>query len=445
MKCETVRELLVAYEKGELDEDRRVAVEEHLAQCVACQAEAEGARRIVATLVQASDEPIERIAKKIIEQAIESRASDIHIEPGARRLLIRYRIDGVLHDAIVLPTYVAQPLAARLKLMAELPLTERALPHDGRIHVRHDDHDYQLRVSVVPSLYGESVVMRVLDAGGSMLSLDDIDMREDIRKGFDDLLHRPNGLVIVAGPTGSGKTTTLYAALKSLVKPEVALFSLEDPVEYRIEGVRQVSIDRKAGLTFAVAMRHLLRQDPDVILCAEVRDLETLQLCISAALAGHLLLTTLHTDDAIRTLRRMIDVGAERFLIAQTLLGVLAQRLVRKIHVDCAEAHPLTEPERQWLIHAGIEEPPDTLTRGTGCPDCHGTGYAGRTAIHELLVIDEELQQIVGGDADLVEVERVAAGKRVPMRCDAARRVIAGEVDVVEAMRVTAFMPDYGE
>jgi len=443
MKCETVRELLVAYEKGELDEERRAAVEEHLAQCVACRAEAEGARRVVATLDQASDEPIERIAKTIIEKAIEGRASDIHVQPGAKRLLIRYRIDGVLHDAIVLPTYVAEPLAARLRQMADLPLTERAVPQDGRIRIRHDDREYDLRMSLVPSLHGDSIVIRILDPGGLMFSLDDLGMHEETREQLDGLLHRPNGLVLVSGPTGSGKTTTLYAALKSLVKPEVALFTIEDPVEYRIDGITQIRLNRKAGMDFAAAMRHVLRQDPDVILCAEIRDRQTLDLVVQAALTGHLVLTTLHTNDAIKTIRRMMDIGLERFLIAQALLGVLAQRLVRKVHLECGELHEVTNAQRQWLLDAGVEDPPDTLTRGTGCPQCRGTGCAGRTAIHELLVIDDELREMIGGDADLREVERLAAGKREPMRADAARKVLAGEVDIAEAMRVTAFVPDY--
>ncbi len=443
MKCETVRELLVAYHKGELDDEKRAAVEEHLAQCTACAAEAEGAHRIVATLDQASDEPIERIASTVIERAIERRATDIHIRPASDHLMVRYRIDGVLHDAIRLPAYVIKPLAARIKHMAGLSVAERNIAQDGRITVGHAGREYDLRVSVLPSASGESVVMRVLDPSAVQLGLGDIGMTPGTREAFDELLHRPCGIVIVAGPTGSGKTTTLYAALKSLMKPEIAAFSIEDPVEYRIDGVTHIPINRKAGVTFAVAMRHLLRQDPDVILCAEIRDRETLQLCITAALTGHLLLTTLHTDDAIRTVRRMIDVGAERFLVADTLLAVLAQRLVRKVHLECGELHEPTEEQRQWLLDAGIEEPPDTLTRGTGCRDCRDTGHVGRTGIHELLVIDEELQQMIAGDAEIGEIELVAASKRDPMRADAARKVVAGEVDIEEAMRVTAFMPRY--
>jgi len=290
---------------------------------------------------------------------------------------------------------------------------------------------------------GESVVIRILDPGMVQLGLDDIGMSEDVRRGFGDLLHRPCGIVIVAGPTGSGKTTTLYAALKSLMKPEIAAFSIEDPVEYRIDGIVQVPINRKAGVTFPVAMRHVLRQDPDVILCAEIRDLETLELCVQAALTGHLVLTTLHTDDAIRVIRRMVDIGAERFLVADALLGVLAQRLVRKVHLECGELHEPAEAQRQWLLDAGIEEPPDTLTRGTGCRDCRDTGHRGRTGIHELFVIDEELREMIGGDAGIGEIELVAASKREAMRHDAARKVLAGEVDIAEAMRVTAFMPRY--
>jgi len=327
--------------------------------------------------------------------------------------------------------------------MAELPLTERALPQDGRSHVRHQKRDYDLRVSIIPSLNGESIVIRILDAGGLMFSLDDIGMTAEVREGFDHLLHRPNGVVVVAGPTGSGKTTTLYAALKSLVDPGVALFSVEDPVEYRIDGMTQVPVNQEAGVGIATAMRHILRQDPDVIMLAEIRDRETLNLCTTAALTGHLVLTALHTNDSVHVIRRLADIGLERFLIAESLLGVLAQRLVRKIHLECGTLHELTDAQRQWLKRAGVSEPPDTLTRGTGCHECRGTGCAGRTAIHELLVIDEELQAMIAGSADLREVERVAAGKRTPMMADAARLVLAGEVDIDEVMRVTGFLPEY--
>ena len=443
MKCEECRELLIAYHKGELDEEQRGAVEAHLAQCVACQTEAEGAHRLLATIDRADEKPIERIANTMIERAITDGASDIHVQPGAEQLLIRYRIDGLLHDAIILPTYVADPLAARIRLMAELPLTERALPQDGRIHVRHQERDYDLRVSILPSLNGESIVIRILDAGGLMFSLDDIGMTPEVRENFDQLLHRPNGIVVVAGPTGSGKTTTLYAALKSLVDPGVALFSVEDPVEYRIDGMTQVPVNRESGVTIPTAMRHILRQDPDVIMLAEIRDRETLNLCATAALTGHLVLTALHTNDSVHVIHRMADVGLDRFVIAEALLGVLSQRLVRKIHLECGTLHELTDAQRQWLKRAGVSEPPDTLTRGTGCRECRGTGCAGRTAVHELLIVDEELRAAIAGGMDLREVERVAAGKRTPLLCHAAQRVLAGEVDIEEAMRVTGYLPEY--
>ncbi len=378
MKCETVRELPVAYHKGELDDDKRAAVEEHLAQCTACAAEAEGARRIVATLDQASDEPIERIASTVIEHAVKRRATDIHIRPASDHLMVRYRIDGVLHDAIRLPAYVIKPLAARIKHMANLSVSERNIAQDGRIRVEHEGKEYDLRVSVLPSASGESVVMRVLDPSAVQLGLGDIGMHPSTRERFDELLRRPNGLVLVAGPTGGGKTTTLYAALKSLMKPEIAVFSIEDPVEYRFDGVTQIPINPRAGVTFAVAMRHLLRRDPDVILCAEIRDRETLQLCLSAALTGHLLLTTLHTDDAIRTVRRMIDVGAERFLVADTLLGVLAQRLVRKTHRECAEQHAVTEEQRQWLPRLPGHRPPRAHGHPRAASDRRGTAADDR-------------------------------------------------------------------
>ena len=443
MKCEECRELLIAYHKGELEDQQRVAVESHLDQCVACQAESEGTRRLLATLEKADEEPVRRIAEKIIERAIDERASDIHIMPESERLQVYLRIDGVLQHILTLPTYVTEPLAARLRVMAEVPVTKTAVPQDGRIHVRHEDRDYDLRVSFMPAAAGTSVVIRVLDPSGVMLSLEDIGMNAEIRESFDGLLHRPNGIVVVSGPTGSGKTTTHYAALKSLIRPEVAVFSVEDPVEYRIDGMTQIPINREAGVSLASAMRHVLRQDPDVIMLAEIRNPETLQLCVTAAMTGHLVLTTLHTNDAVQAIRRMADVGLERFMIAESLIGVLAQRLVRKIHRECATMHEVTDAQRQWLKRAGVAQPPDTLKRGMGCAECRNTGHRGRTAIHELLVIDDELRLMIGGDTDLREVELAAAERRTPMRNEAARKVVAGDVDIREAMRVTAFAPEY--
>jgi len=443
MKCEECRELLIAYHKGELEEEQRVAVEAHLAQCVACQTEAEGARDLLATLEQAEEPPIHRIANTIIEKAIEKRASDVHIRPLAERLEVHYRIDGVLSHILTVPSYVTEPLAARLRQMAEVPVTKTDVPQDGRLHVRHEDRDYDLRVSFVPAAAGTSVVMRILDPSGVMLSLDDVGMNDEIREQFEDLLHRPNGVVVVTGPTGSGKTTTLYAVLRSLVRPEIAVFSVEDPVEYQIDGMTQVPVNREAGVSIASAMRHVLRQDPDVIMLGEMRDTETLNLCATAALTGHLVLTTLHTNDSVHAIHRLVDVGLERFLIADTLIGVLAQRLVRKIHLDCGTLHEVTDTQRQWLKRAGVAEPPNTLTRGMGCAECRNTGHRGRTTIQELLIIDEELRQMIGGDADMRDIELAAARKLTPMRHDAAQKVLAGEVDIEEAMRVTAFVPEY--
>ncbi|MBD3293578.1 MAG: hypothetical protein GF393_11695, partial [Armatimonadia bacterium] len=339
--------------------------------------------------------------------------------------------------------YVTEPLATRLRVMSEVPVTRPDIPQDGRLHVRHDEQDYSLRVSFLPAAAGTSVVIRVLDPSGVILSLDDIGMNDAIRAQFDDLLTRPNGIVVVAGPTGSGKTTTLYAALKSLMRPEMAVFTIEDPVEYRIDGITQIPVNREAGVGIAAAMRHVLRQDPDVIMLAEMRDEETLRLCATAALTGHLVLTTMHTNDAVQAIRRMADAGLERFLIADTLVGVLAQRLVRKTHLECGTMHEVTDPQRQWLKRAGVKEPPNTLTHGMGCAECHNTGHRGRTTIHELLIIDDDLRLMIGGDTEMREIEVAATDRRTPMRHDAAKKVLAGEVDIEEAMRVTAFVPEY--
>jgi len=443
MKCTGCRELMVAYIKGELEGDRLSAFEEHIAQCTACQAELEGARKVAAVVDQASDEPIERIVNNALEEGIKRRASDIHIQPLPDKTVIRYRVDGVLHDANQLPAYVLDPLVTRIKQMSDLNLAEKRLPQDGRIQIGLDDKVYDLRVSVVPGLLGEQVVIRILDKGAMLLGLADIFTHEDVRAQVEEILRAPSGLICSTGPTGSGKTTTLYAIMQHLNRRECSLISVEDPVEYQIDGVTQIHVNQQAGLTFGVAMRHILRQDPDVIMCAEIRDLNTLQTTVQAALTGHLVLTTLHTNDAVSVITRMLDVGLERFLVAASLIGVIAQRLLRRVCEDCAEERPITEMEAKWLRDSGIEEVPATIRRGAGCDNCRGTGCRSRTACHEVLTIDPELREAIAGEMDIREVKLLAAAKITPMRHDAARMVLEGKVDIAEAMRVLAFMPRY--
>jgi len=443
MKCNDCRELMVAYIKGELEGDRLSAFEEHIAQCTDCQRELEGARRVAAAVDRASDEPIERVVTKLLEEGIGRRASDIHIQPLTGSTVVRYRVDGVLHDAMTLPGYMLDPIVTRIKQLGGMNLTEKRLPQDGRVALDWQDKTYDLRVSVVPSLLGEQVVIRILDKGAMLLGLDDIFRHEDVREQVVDLLRAPSGLICSTGPTGSGKTTTLYAMLEHVNRREVNIMSVEDPVEYQIDGVTQIRVNQQAGLTFGTAMRHILRQDPDVIMCAEIRDLNTLQTTVQAALTGHLVLTTLHTNDAVTVIQRMLDIGLERFLVASSLTGVIAQRLLRRVCHDCVEEQTPTEMEARWLREAGIEEVPATIRRGAGCDNCRATGCRGRVACHEVLTIDPELREAIGGEMEIRDIKKLAQGKIVPMRYDAARMVVDGEVDIAEAMRVLAFVPVY--
>jgi len=287
------------------------------------------------------------------------------------------------------------------------------------------------------------VVIRILDKAALTMGLDDIFKHEDVRAQVEQLLASPSGLLCCTGPTGSGKTTTLYAMLQHVNRRENNVMSVEDPVEFQIDGVTQIRVDQQAGLNFATAMRHILRQDPDVILCGEIRDMNTLQTVVQAALTGHLVLTTLHTNDAIKAISRMIDIGLERFLVAGSVTGIIAQRLLRKVCHDCAEERAPTDAEAQWLRESGVVDVPATVNSGTGCGSCRGTGTRGRTACHEVLMITPELREAIAGDMELRDVEGLAAEKMVPMRHDAARMVVEGSVDITEAIRVLAFMPSY--
>ncbi|MEN6548409.1 MAG: ATPase, T2SS/T4P/T4SS family [Armatimonadia bacterium] len=440
MKCEACRELMTAYLKAELEAGERETVEEHLASCAECAEECAGARKVLAAVDQASDEPIVRILDNIIDEAIGHGASDIHIQPRSEVTVIRLRIDGVLHDKMLLPTYTLQPLVNRVKLMAGLSLTTQGVPQDGRIQTKIEERDYDLRVSVVPSVLGETVVMRILDKSGVSMSLDQVQFVGEQRKQLEQMMHSPSGLLLVTGPTGSGKTTTLYAVMHELNKVENNLMSIEDPVEYQFDGFTQIQVNRAAGLDFKGAMRSILRQDPDIILCGEIRDRETAELVVQAAITGHLVLSTLHTNEAISVIRRLLDIGIERFLIAQSLLGATAQRLFRRVCPDCREEYEPSEAERAWLQAAGITETPAKLWRSKGCEKCRSTGYKGRLAVYEVFLMDQEIVNLMVRNAPLEEIEKLAATKVKSMKLTAAEKVVAGETTAAEAMRVLAFL-----
>jgi type IV pilus assembly protein PilB len=382
--------------------------------------------------------PIIRIAHTIVQQAIRERASDIHIEPGKKGVRIRYRIDGVLNEIMTVPKHIQLPLISRYKLIAEINIAERRIPQDGRIPIRFEGKEYDLRVSTIPTNYGEKVVMRILDKGNVMLGLDKLGFSPDLRAEIDELALQPNGMLLLTGPTGSGKTTTLYSILNNVSTIEKNVCTVEDPVEYLLPGISQVQFNKKAGLTFASAMRAFLRQDPDIIMVGEMRDLETAQIAIEAALTGHLVLSTLHTNDAPSAVMRLSDMGIEPFLISSTIIGVIAQRLARRICNHCKEAY---EAPAHTLRRFGFQVQDDdqmvTLYRGRGCDACRGKGFHGRLGIYELFKVNEEIQDLIVRRSPLGDLK--AAGKANGMkelREDGLRKVLLGDTTPDEIMRV---------
>ncbi len=346
-------------------------------------------------LLQSSDiseAPVVKLLQSIFEDAVQIGASDIHIEPDEQVLRIRQRIDGVLQEQVMKEKRIAGALVSRLKLMAGLDISERRLPQDGRFNIRVKDHSIDVRVSTMPIAYGESVVMRLLDQSGGHLNLEHIGMPADLLKRFRRNIHKPHGMVLVTGPTGSGKTTTLYGALNELNAPEKKIITVEDPVEYRLPRVNQVQVNSKIGLTFASVLRTGLRQDPDIVLVGEIRDQETAEIALRASITGHLVLSTLHTNDAVSTAIRLIDMGIPGYMVATSLEAIIAQRLVRRICESCVTEYQPTVQERAWL-NAFLPQPADNLMlkRGSGCPHCNNTGYRGRIGVFELLELDDAM------------------------------------------------------
>lgn len=383
--------------------------------------------------------PIVKLLQSIFDDANQVHASDIHIEPQEGRLQIRFRIDGVLYLQTEADIKIAPSLALRLKLMAELDISEKRLPRDGRFVIKVRQQQIDVRISTMPTQYGESIVMRLLSQGGGMLRLDAIGMPEAMVKRLRAILRRPNGLILVTGPTGSGKTTTLYGALSELNTLERKLITVEDPVEYRLRGVNQVQINEKIELTFAKVLRSALRQDPDIVLVGEMRDQETAQIALRAALTGHLVLSTLHTNNAVSTPIRLLDMGVPRYMVASSLQLVLAQRLVRVICGNCAESHELTPGEREWLkLELGESVDSHRYIQGRGCGHCHGTGYRGRTGVYEMLEMTEAVANATHYD-DPTHFMKVAQAQMAgeTLQRHAVMLVIAGKTTVIEAMRIS--------
>lgn len=383
------------------------------------------------------DAPIVRVVNLIISQAINDKASDIHIEAEAKSVKVRYRVDGVLHDVMSPPKHIQAPMISRIKIMANLDIAERRIPQDGKIHLRHEGREFDLRVSTVPCVHGEKVVMRILDRGSVMLGLEKLGFSDLNRRMFEDIVEKPYGMILVTGPTGSGKSTILYSCLNKLNTGLTNIMTIEDPVEYQLPGINQVQVNNKADLTFASALRAFLRQDPDIIMVGEIRDQETAKIAVEAALTGHLVLSTLHTNDASGAISRLVEMGVEPFLVASSVIGVLAQRLARTICPNCKEPY---EPTPEAVRRFGLSMYSDSkfhFYRGRGCDNCKMTGYRGRTGIHEILTITDRLRALILRRSSTAELKQAALeeGMRT-MQDDGLAKVLSGVTSMEECLRV---------
>ncbi|MCC6661486.1 MAG: type II secretion system ATPase GspE [Phycisphaerales bacterium] len=391
-----------------------------------------------AVLEAASDNQVIKLLNLVLLQAIRDRASDIHFEPFETEFKMRYRIDGILYEMVPPPKHLGPAITSRVKVMSNLDIAERRLPQDGRIELTVGGHPVDLRVAVLPTMHGESVVMRVLDRANVELALDRVGMRDDDLAKFRALIRRPNGIVIVTGPTGSGKTTTLYAALSELNDVETKILTAEDPVEYDIDGLCQCQVNEEAGLTFARCLRSFLRQDPDIILVGEIRDLETAQIAVQASLTGHLVLSTLHTNDAPSSIIRLLDLGMENFLLTATIEGVLAQRLVRTICPKCKEEYTPKEEELMELNLRPEDIKGQHIFRGRGCDNCNKSGYRGRMGLFEILTLDDDMRELVMKEAstNVLRAHARKRGMRV-LRESGLMAIFEGQTTIDEVVRET--------
>ncbi len=380
----------------------------------------------------AQEKGIVQLVNLLIENAVRDRASDIHVEPEEDLLRVRYRIDGILYDKEVIPVNMTPAVTSRIKLLANMNIAERRLPQDGRIRGFFAGKEIDIRVSTIPTVHGEGIVMRLLDRAAAFISLEEIGFDEELLGEYNQLIHRPYGMLLITGPTGSGKSTTLYASLDRINSPEKKIITIEEPVEYVMKGINQINVQPKIGLTFANGLRHIVRQDPDVIMVGEIRDLETAGIAIHAALTGHLLFSTLHTNDAPGAITRLMDMGVENYLVSSTLIGVMAQRLVRRI---CNHCRTEDRKSRELVQEFGIDVP---LYRGDGCEHCSNTGYMGRIAIFELLTINDEIREMIMDKATARELRQKAVqqGMRT-LREDGLIKVKKGITTIDEVLRVT--------
>jgi len=385
--------------------------------------------------------PVIRLVNDILFRALQLRASDIHVHPYETKIQIRYRIDGILYDTLSLNRNVLPLIISRIKVMAGMDIAERRMPQDGRCSVRLGQREIDLRVSTVPTSYGERSVLRILDKSSGIFTLDELGLWADDLKKFDTLLNRSHGVIFVTGPTGSGKSTTLYACLNRINSAEKNVITIEDPIEYQLEGISQIQVATKKGMTFATSLRHVLRQDPDVIMIGEVRDAETARMAIQSSLTGHLVFSTLHTNDSAGAISRLLDLGVEPYLVSSSLIAVMAQRLVRKVCPDCKQPYNPTVHELRELGIGDSDikrQGSKNFFVGTGCDKCFNTGYRGRTGVYELMMISSDIQDLIYRRESAGTIKRVALNEGLQtLRMDGARKVLAGITTIAEVLRVT--------
>lgn len=383
------------------------------------------------------DSPIVRLVNQIIANAVALRASDIHFDPQEVDLKVRYRIDGVLRTERELPKYMQNVLTARIKIMGNLNITENRIPQDGRLKMEFNEKQVDIRLSTLPAVHGEKIVMRILDLGNALSDIQRLGFTEENLHSFQSMIEKPNGIILITGPTGSGKSSTLFAALNHLNSEEVNIITVEDPVEYRMDGVNQIEVREEVGMTFAAGLRSILRQDPDIIMIGEIRDFETAQIAVRASLTGHLVLSTLHTNSSVAAVTRLIDMGVEPFLVSSSLTGVVAQRLVRKVCRDCMEALEPTEREIEIFAQAGI--PIGKVHKGRGCPNCGHTGYRGRIAIQEVLEMDDYIRNSIMDSRKRIEIQNYLkqSGMKFLLQ-DGLLKVSQGLTTTEEVLRVAS-------
>ncbi|MFZ5966241.1 MAG: type II secretion system ATPase GspE [Bacillota bacterium] len=390
-------------------------------------------------LNEINNAPIVRLINSIIQQAVKMKASDIHIEPYEDNVRVRFRVDGELQEIMTPSKSAHSAISTRIKIMGKMDIAEKRIPQDGRVETVVDGKEVDLRISVLPTVYGEKIVIRLLDRSGFLVTKGQLGFTDENLALFDKIIKNPNGIILVTGPTGSGKTTTLYTVLRELNKPNINVITVEDPVEYRLRGINQVQVNTKAGLTFASGLRAILRQDPDVIMIGEIRDAETAQIAIRAAITGHLVLSTMHTNDTASTVTRLVDMGIEPYLVSSSVVGVIAQRLVKRVCPKCAMPYGPSSFEKEML---GLEDHNHVFYKGTGCSACNHTGYKGRTAIHEILPVNNEIRELIDSRASLDTIRKTAVKQgTIALRENCQQLILNGVTTTEELLRV-AYNPD---